>query len=325
MYGPTETTVWSTCDQLTESEGPLLIGRPIANTRVYILDTHGQPVPVGVPGELYIGGTGVTRGYLNRPELTAERFVTDPFSQDPAARLYRTGDSVRYHSDGRIEYLNRLDNQVKVRGFRIELGEIESVLGEHPAVNQGVVIVREDRPGDKRLAAYYVPQSGVDATVTELRKHLRGKLPEYMIPQHFVELPALPTTPNGKLDRKALPAPFHVGTEEQSYEAPRTEMETRLAKIWQEVIGIDRVGIHDNFFEIGGHSLLAVQVVARVKEAVGIELTLRSIVLGNLEQIADQLQQVLSQNQENTSDDRLHSKPFAQKLFTKIKNTLRGD
>jgi amino acid adenylation domain-containing protein len=288
MYGPTETTVWSTCDYVTNKEGPVLIGRPIGNTQVYVLDNGLRPVPVGVPGELYIGGRGVARGYLQAPELTEACFVADPFAEAPGGRLYRTGDQVRYRRDGRLEYLRRLDNQVKVRGFRIELGEIESVLSTHPALKQGVVAVREDRPGDVRLVAYIVTQPEQDVTVTEVRKHLRNTLPEYMIPQHVVELAALPMTPSGKLDRKALPSPFAASAlDEDVYIAPRTETEQALASVWQDVLGVERVGIHDNFFDMGGHSLLSIHLINCIKDRLGIVLRPREILLNNLEQLAE--------------------------------------
>ncbi|QYZ65454.1 MAG: amino acid adenylation domain-containing protein [Gammaproteobacteria bacterium (ex Lamellibrachia satsuma)] len=293
MYGPTETTVWSTCFHITSEEEPIRIGRPIDNTRLYVLDQYQQLVPVGVHGELYIGGLGVTRGYLGRPELTEERFVEDPFSGD-GTMMYRTGDLVRYRVDGELEYLNRLDNQVKVRGFRIELGEIESVLAEYGKVKRSVVDVREVRLGDRRLAAYYELEAGTHTTPTELRKHLRAELPDYMIPQHFVELDELPLTPNGKVDRKALPAPFASAAIEETFEAPKTALEQGLAAIWQEVIGIDQVGLHDNFFDLGGHSLLAMQVVAKAQEQLGTKLSLRSLVSDSLSQISAGLEPVLT-------------------------------
>jgi len=287
MYGPTETTIWSTCYQLRNTDGPILIGKPIANTEIYILDRHMQPVPVAVPGELYIGGAGLARGYLNRPELTAEKFVSNPFNKDPNTRIYKTGDLAKFHPDGNIEYLNRLDNQVKIRGFRIELGEIETVLGEHEAVNQCAVTVREDRPGDTRLVAYIVPSPDHNVTATELRKHLRTKLPEYMIPQHFVELDGMPLTPAGKIDRKGMPAPSSIGVvQEDEYVEPRTETEKALATIWRKVLDIDRISIHDNFFNIGGHSLLSMQVIVRIKKEIGVALSPRNILLNTLGQMA---------------------------------------
>jgi amino acid adenylation domain-containing protein len=290
MYGPTETTVWSTCYEYKDGDAPIPIGRPIANTTVYILDKHQQPVPVGVPGELYIGGAGVARGYRNRSDLTKERFIADPFSQDQKARLYKTGDLARYRSDGNLEYLNRMDNQVKVRGFRIELGEIETALGEVDAVKQGVVIAREIKPGDTRLIAYFIPVGGKSLTPTDLRSHLRKKLPEYMIPQHFVELDKMPLTPAGKIDRKGLPSPWgSQGGAEPEYVPPRNEAERILASIWQEVLGIDRVSAHDNFFDLGGHSLLCIQVIERIIKETGIRLSPRTILLNNLSQIGQEL------------------------------------
>jgi acyl carrier protein len=254
------------------------IGRPIANTEIYILDRYLKPVPVGVPGELHIGGAGLARGYFNRPELTEEKFIEHPFSDDPRARLYKTGDLARYRADGNIEYLGRLDQQVKLRGFRIELGEVESVLSQHPAVSQVVVMVWEDEPGDRRLVAYIVPNSGSIPPVSELRDFLKSKLPEYMVPSAFVELDALPLTPNGKVDRKALPAPERRSAEiEKTFVAPRTPVEQGVADIWSEVLGLERVGIHENFFSLGGHSLKATQVVSRVRETFQVDLPLASL------------------------------------------------
>lgn len=287
MYGPTETTVWSTCCLLDKAGGPIRIGEPIANTRVYILDPRMQPVPVGVSGEMYIGGEGVTRGYLNRPELTAERFVPDPFDKTPGARLYRTGDLARYHADGSIEYLSRMDNQVKVRGFRIEPGEIEAVLAEHGAIRQGVVTVWEERPGDVRLVAHLLYEGGPSVTGSQLRKHLRKKLPDYMIPQHFIELDDLPLTPAGKIDRKKIQASFTLGTVQATdFSPPESENEKILAEIWQDELGVPRVGVHDNFFDAGGHSLLAIRVIARVLKETGVQLSPRDIFLNTLGQIA---------------------------------------
>ena len=323
MYGPTETTVWSTCEYVSREEGPILIGRPIGNTQLYVLDQQQQPVPVGVPGELYIGGAGVVRGYLNAPELTEERFVADPFSRDPHSRLYRTGDQVKYHRDGGLEYLSRLDNQVKIRGFRIALGEIETSLQAHPVVKQSVVAVREDRPGDVRLVAYIVAEKGQHVTVTEVRKYLRSSLPDYMIPQHVVELEMLPMTPNGKIDRKALPSPLGGTMEAAAYAAPQTEMQKALAAIWQEVLDIDRVGVHDNFFELGGHSLLSMQLIAQIKDRLNIKLTPRAILLNNLEQVAQQCDKIISGNDQSryVYDDNKDS--VAQRLLGKITKKIR--
>ncbi len=278
LYGPTETTIYSTAFQVKRPDEPILIGRPIANTRTYILDSDMQPVPMGVVGELYIGGVGVARGYWNRPELTAENFIPDPFSAEPGARLYRTGDLARYCPGGAIDFKRRRDHQVKLRGFRIELGEIEAQLEEHPAVRHTLVMAREDVPGQKRLVAYTVPKPGHSFTASELRRFLKQKLPDYMIPSAFLTLDNLPLTANGKLNRKALPAPDVERPElETSYVAPRTPVEELLAKIWSEVIGVERVGIHDNFFELGGHSLMAMKLSSMMTAATQHNISLRSL------------------------------------------------
>ncbi|MER8672344.1 amino acid adenylation domain-containing protein, partial [Mesorhizobium sp. M1156] len=280
-YGPTEATVcatvWSCPDDFDGSVVP--IGRPIANTRVYLLDGHGAPVPFGAVGELYIGGAGVARGYLNRPDLTAERFIASPFVEGD--RLYKTGDLGRYLPDGYLEFLGRNDDQVKIRGFRIEPGEIAARLCEHAWVREAVVVARQDRAGDKHLVAYVVcgPEAGSDedgggALAGALRAHVSGRLADYMVPSAFVRLAALPLTPNGKLDRKALPAPADDAYARAAYEAPRDAIETALAGIWAELLGVERVGRHDHFFELGGHSLLAVQLMSRLSQVVGVELPL---------------------------------------------------
>ncbi|MFA1628087.1 amino acid adenylation domain-containing protein [Rhizobium mongolense] len=272
-YGPTETIVGCLFYEVPAApavSANVPIGRPIANTRVYVLDAHGQPVPFGAVGELYIGGAGVARGYLNRPELTAERFLADPFSDEPGARMYRTGDLGRYLPDGNLEFLGRNDEQVKIRGFRIEPGEIAARLLEHKLVAEAVVVARADRAGDKRLVAYVVAKTtdgsheadGVELAAA-LRTHLGGLLPDYMVPAAFVRLEALPLMPNGKLDRKALPVPDDDAYARTVYEAPQGAVETALAAIWQELLGLERIGRHDNFFELGGHSLLAVQLLSR--------------------------------------------------------------
>jgi acyl carrier protein len=253
-----------------------LIGRPIANTQFYILDDHLNPVPVGVAGEAYIGGLGVSNGYLNLPDLTAEMFIPNPFSNEPGARLYKTGDMVRYLPDGTMEFLGRRDFQVKLRGVRIELGEIEATLCLHPSVSHAVVVAREDRPGDKRLVAYVVaavaesvPSTGV------LRAFLQEKLPDYMIPSAFVSMEALPLIANRKVDRRALPAPeLERSRLETKFVAPRTQVEKVLAKIWCEVLGLERVGVHDNFFELGGHSLLATRVVSWIRQEFHVNMKL---------------------------------------------------
>ncbi|HYH82722.1 MAG TPA: condensation domain-containing protein, partial [Longimicrobium sp.] len=267
QYGPTESgevTEWA-CDRGAER---VSIGRAIHNSTVYVLDRAGEPVPVGVAGELFIGGVAVARGYLGRPRLTAERFVPDPFATDPGARLYRTGDLCRWLSDGTLEYLGRTDFQVKVRGFRVEPGEIEARLASHPGVREAVVLALDDGAGGKRLVAYFV---GEALESEALRAHLSGQLPEYMVPAAFVRLETLPLTPNGKLDRGALPAPDADAFAARAYEAPVGEAENALAGIWAELLGMERVGRGDHFFALGGHSLLAVRVVSRVRRALGVE------------------------------------------------------
>ncbi|MBZ4423347.1 non-ribosomal peptide synthetase, partial [Myxococcus sp. RHSTA-1-4] len=278
-YGPTESTLFASCHRMTDVAHvgtSVPIGRPISNTRVYVLDASGQPVPVGVTGELFIGGDGVARGYVGQPALTAERFIPDAFSGVPGARLYRTGDLARWRQDGVLEFLGRADAQVKVRGYRIELAEVEAALLAFPDVAQAVALVREDVPGDKRLAGYVAAPESLD--MGALRAFLKQRLPEYMVPSALVRLDALPLTANAKVDRKALPAPDAVlASPAESYVAPRTPTEERLAALWAQVLRVQRVGIHDNFFELGGHSLLATQVVSRVREAFSVELPLRAL------------------------------------------------
>ncbi|MEH2405209.1 amino acid adenylation domain-containing protein [Nostoc sp.] len=279
-YGPSESHVISTFT-LTNSVDtwPLLppIGRPISNTQIYILDKYLQPVPIGVPGELYIGGVSLARGYLNRPQLTQDKFILNPFDETGEGKLYKTGDLARYLPDGNIEYLGRIDNQVKIRGFRIELGEIETLLNQHGDVQVSTVIVREDHPGQKQLVAYIVPQKEVIPTISELRQFLKAKLPDYMVPSAFVILEALPLTPSGKVDRRALPAPDLLSEIADKFVAPRNPTEEKVALIWSKVLRLEKVGIHDNFFELGGHSLIATQVISRLPEAFGISLPLRSL------------------------------------------------
>jgi acyl-CoA synthetase (AMP-forming)/AMP-acid ligase II len=265
-YGPTESTTFAATFAIASVPADAVsipIGRPIANTSLYILDAHGEPVPIGVPGELFIGGDGVARGYLNRPELTAERFIDDPFSNKPDARMYKTGDLARWLPDGNVEYLGRNDFQVKVRGFRIELGEIEARLAAAEGVREAVVGVHEAGAGDKRLVAWFVAEEGAEPEAAALRHHLSATLPDYMLPAAFVRMDVFPLTPNGKLDRKALPAPDQDALVSREYEAPVGDIETTIAAIWQELLRVERVGRHDNFFELGGHSLLAVQWSSR--------------------------------------------------------------
>ena len=257
---------------------PILIGRPLTNCQMYILDQYMEPVPVGVVGELYIGGAGLARGYLNRPELTAERFIPNPFCREPGERLYRTGDLARYLKDGNIEFLGREDDQVKVRGFRIELGEVEAVLKQHERVQDAVVVAREDESGEKRLLGYWVAREGTCIESNELRQDLKRKLPDYMVPSIFVKLESLPLTPNGKVDRRGLPhAELRDKGIEEGYVAPRTVKEELVAEIWMEVLNLPRIGIHDNFFDLGGHSLLATQVVSRIRQQLAVELELQRI------------------------------------------------
>jgi thioesterase domain-containing protein/acyl carrier protein len=274
------------------------IGRPLANRAIYILDQHGNPVPIGVHGHLHIGGAGLARGYLNRPDLTAEKFVPDPFSAVPGARMYKTGDLARYRPDGNIEFLGRADHQVKIRGFRIELGEIEAVLGQHPAVREAVVLAREDAPGEKRLVAYVV----ADSTADELRRFLKDKLPEYMVPAVVVLLAVLPVTPNGKVDRRALPVPDRSRPElEKAFVAPRDDLELQLAQIWEEVLGVRPVGVRDNFFELGGHSLLAVRLFALIEKRLGKKLPLTAVFQGaTVEHLAGLLRQQATHGPQNS-------------------------
>jgi amino acid adenylation domain-containing protein len=278
LYGPTETTIWSTC-YLVKDDAKPLIGRPIANTQLYLLDDHQQQVPIGVLGELYIGGDGVVRGYLDRPDLTAERFLPNPFSNDPQSRYYRTGDLARYLPDGNLEYLQRIDQQVKVRGFRIELGEIEATILQHSSIKEAVVSVRADASGEKTLVGYLVPASTQQTDlIPNLRQFLKAKLPEHMLPIAFMTLETLPLTPNGKIDRKALP---QIDSTARSllehYVAPRSQVEQQMAEIWKQILKLDRIGIHDNFFELGGYSLLAIQIVSRLRPLLQVEIPLPSL------------------------------------------------
>ncbi|HYO57773.1 condensation domain-containing protein, partial [Archangium sp.] len=277
-YGPTETTVVATWAPVVGEDGPLpSIGRPISNAQAYVLDEGMNPVPVGVGGELYIGGDSLARGYQDQPELTAERFIPNPFSGKPGERLYRTGDVVRWSAGGELEFLGRADRQVKVRGFRIELGEVEVVLAQHPEVREAVVVAREEAPGVKRLVAYVAAHPGQTVHEGELRAFVSRKLPEYMVPAALVVMAALPLTPNGKVDHKALPPPGDNRAGVEGYVAPRNQNEELLAGIWAELLGVEKVGIHDNFFELGGHSLLSVKVLSHVRAIFDEELAVLDI------------------------------------------------
>ena len=296
MYGPTETTVWSAAFRIRSAEAPILIGKPIGNTQIYILDSTGHEVPVGVEGEVFIGGAGVTLGYRNRQDLTDERFVDNryrnPFTNYVSDQLYKTGDLARYQFDGNIQFLRRNDKQVKVRGFRIELGEIEKNIDSHEAMQQNVVIVREDTPGDTRLVTYFVTRPEHSVNASQLREHLRTSVPHYMVPQHFVELDAMPQTNNGKIDYKALPAPGVEATAaSEDQPSPSTPAEVYLANVWSEILDGDDVGLNDTFFDIGGHSLLVMKVISKVKDKTGVKLGPQDFLVCTLQQLAEKLDQ----------------------------------
>ncbi|MHC0068641.1 non-ribosomal peptide synthetase, partial [Nostoc sp. UIC 10890] len=303
LYGPTEAAIDVTFWQCKKNSNlkTVPIGRPIANTQIYILDAYLQPVPVGVTGEIYIGGVGLARGYFNRPELTQEKFIPNPFTRNMGEnedqssnleRLYKTGDLARYLPDGNIELLGRVDNQVKIRGFRVELGEIEGALRLHPSIQQTVITARIDDSGDKRLVAYIVSQPKQTPTTDELRLFLKQKLPEYMVPSAFVFLDTLPLTPNGKIDRHALPAPDSSRPNlTQIFVAPRSVVEQQIADIWTSVLKLQKIGIHDNFFTLGGHSLLATQVISRLRSTFGVDLSVRALFEApTVAQLADRIE-----------------------------------
>jgi acyl-coenzyme A synthetase/AMP-(fatty) acid ligase/acyl carrier protein len=305
LYGPSEATTYATWALRTAS-GPATVGRPVANTQIYILDPGMQPCPIGVPGEIYIGGDCLAREYINRPELTAEKFIPNPFDRARSARLYRTGDLARYMPDGRIEFIGRRDSQIKIRGYRIELGEIEAVLSRHPQVQECVAAVREELPEQNQLTAYVVAQADASLTSTNLRRFLRDRLPDYMVPMTFVLLPAVPLMPNGKVDRSALPSPSTSPTlsEEDQPTQTLTPVEEALTDIWRQVLSVEKIGLHDDFFDLGGHSVLVTQITSRVRQVFEIDLSMRHLfgaptVAGLARVIEDLLEEQIQQMQPN--------------------------
>ncbi|NEO73876.1 amino acid adenylation domain-containing protein, partial [Moorena sp. SIO3H5] len=341
-YGPTEATVEATLCKVTAEmmlrnananalQKELPIGRPIVNVQAYILDKHLQAVPIGIPGELHLGGSGLARGYLHRPELTAEKFIPNPFEGDNS-KLYKTGDLARYLPDGKIEYIGRIDNQVKVRGYRIETGEIESTLTQHPTVKETVVLATEDNSGNKSLVAYIVllsetPEGSQTEQIGKLKQYLKERLPEYMIPSGFVLLPQLPLTPNGKIDRKALPVPDVASSVSTEYVAPETETQKALAEIWQEVLGIEQVGIHDNFFDLGGHSLTAVKLVSKISTIFNISLSVKTLflqpIIADLSNSITEL--VQNKNFSTQSNNQLIKNEFYKTLKDKVVQTKNSE
>ncbi len=287
LYGPTETTVWSAVDRVARDGAAISIGRPIANTAIHILDPAGETMPIGIPGEIHIGGLGVAKGYHRRPALTAERFMPDRFSDRPGARLYRTGDLGRWGADGKLYHLGRLDHQVKIRGFRIELGEVEAALAGNEAVLQAVVTAGEAQPGDLRLVAYIVYRDGEELTASDLRRQLRRQLPDFMIPSVVVSLDSMPLTPNGKIDRNALPDPFKATRRAAlEHEPPAPGLEQKMAEIWRSILAVDAVSAEDNFFELGGHSLLSLRVAQAVEKETGYRMDPRALFFNTLRQVA---------------------------------------
>ena len=314
MYGPTETTVWSTCHRIEKSDSQIMIGWAIDNTQLYVLDKSLQVVPHGIEGELYIGGIGLSTGYLHDDKKTQEVFIDVDLPQEKTERLYKTGDLVVVNETGSLRYLRRLDNQVKVRGFRIELGEIESAIADFDEVSEVVVVVREDMPGDKRIVAYFVSQDEASMTVTEMREKLKNRLPAYMMPQYLVNLPALPLTPNGKIDRKALPTPYEIYSDiNQEKAKPEGETELLIAKIWKQLVQFEGIGRNDNFFEIGGHSLLSMQFINEIRLSLGASITPRDVVLNNLTQLAKIIDESIAKQSDNSAP-----KPVKDKQKTKL-------
>lgn len=300
LYGPTETTIWSSAYRVPEDGAPVLIGRPIDNTRIYVLDKSGRPAPTGIPGELYIAGDGVARGYLNRPELTAERFLDDPFAQAPGQRMYRTGDVGRYLVDGNLEYRNRLDNQVKIRGFRVELGEVEAALEAHPGVKQAIARIFERVPGDARLVGYLLPHAQAPDAL-ELREHLRDRLPHYMVPQHLAIVESFPLTPNGKVDRARLEPPRAEDLFVQAHVEPAPGIEMEVADVFGEVLAADKISADASFFDLGGHSILATRAVALLRKRGHPDATLRMLFESpTVSAMARELEQIESRDVEDS-------------------------
>ncbi|TMC17581.1 MAG: hypothetical protein E6J34_18425 [Chloroflexi bacterium] len=294
MYGPTETTIWSTTAAIEPGAAEVSLGSPIVNTQIYLLDAHLQPVPIGVAGEIYIGGEGLARGYLKRPEQTAERFLPNLWGEHGGGRLYRTGDIARYDSAGRLRILGRRDQQVKLRGYRIELAEIEASLRTYPAIREAVVVLREEGKIGKHLVAYVVVQGQEEPTHDQLYTHLRRQLPEYMLPNNIVFLDTLPLTPNGKIDRKALPAPnWQQLRDSTEIVVPQTPLQAQLAMIWSELLHLPQVSIQSNFFALGGHSLLVAQLMVQLEAAFGVKVPLRSLFeAATIVQLADVIERI---------------------------------
>lgn len=331
-YGPTETVVGCSVYDVPENwetASTVPIGRPIANTHMYILDSQRQPVAAGVIGEIYIGGSGVARGYLNRPELTAERFVNDPFTNDPQGRMYKTGDLGRWGADGNIEYLGRNDDQVKIRGYRIELGDIEAQLLRHLQVKDAVVLVREDEPGEKRLVAYIVrlevARAGNTLNVDKLRVYLRRVLPDYMLPSAFVFLKSLPLTANGKLDRRALPSPERGAYVSRTYEAPQGETEEAMVEIWQRLLRVDGVGREDNFFDLGGDSLAATRVLSHVRSSFQLEIEVSPNMLFKLPTLKQLSARIDSLVQQDVAEILTSGDPLVEHLYERVRSMSERD
>jgi acyl-CoA synthetase (AMP-forming)/AMP-acid ligase II len=314
-YGLTEASVVNTSGRVLPTDHadvPPSIGRPIDNTQIYLLDEQLRQVPIGEPGEMYIAGAGLARGYLNRPELTTERFIPNPFSDQPGARLYKTGDLARYRPDGQIEFIGRIDQQIKIRGYRIEPGEVAAVLNRHPSVQASVVVAHEDTSGDKRLVAYIVLVPGARVTASSLQETLLASLPDYMVPSTFVILEALPLTTNGKVDHRALPAPDAINTLHDEVGAlPGTLTEVWLAEIVTSLLGLEQVDIDDNFFMLGGHSLLGTQIIARVAETFGVDLMLRTLVNApTIRQLSAEIERSIIARLEAQSEEAIDDAPL---------------